>query len=73
VDQKLKDMLDYNIIEPSQSPWAAAVLLVPKKVAPGDPPDYRFAIDYRRLNAVTKKDAYPLPRIDDCLSALDGN
>src|SRR6218665_3619630 len=32
----------------------------------------RFCIDYRQLNAITKKDSYPLPRVDDCLDALAG-
>ena len=63
----VKEMLDAAVIEPAASPWSAAVVLVPKKDG-----KVRFAIDYRRLNAVTVADVYPLPRIDDTLSALRG-
>ena len=68
IDQHLDIMLKHQIISPSDSPWGAAVLMVPKKGG-----EFRFAIDYRRLNAVTTKDAYPLPRIDDALASLAGN
>ena len=61
----VKKMIESGIIEPSRSPWAAPVVLVPKKTG-----EVRFAIDYRKLNAVTKKEIYPLPRIDDTLDAL---
>ena len=63
----VQDMLDRNIIQPSVSPWAAPVVLVRKN----DGQD-RFCVDYRRLNQITKKDSYPLPRIDDTLDALSG-
>ena len=43
------------------------VLLVPKKDG-----QYRFCVDYHRLNSVTRKDIYPLPRIDDILDTLGG-
>ena len=47
---EVDDMLRQEIIEPSDSPWAAPVLLVKKKNE-----EYRFCIDYRKLNEVTKK------------------
>ena len=49
------------------SPWASPVVLVKKKDG-----SVRFCIDYRKLNSLTAKDAYPLPRIDDNLDALRG-
>lgn len=69
LEEKLDELQKYGVIEHSASPWGAAVLLVPKK----DPHDFRLVIDFRLLNKATKKDAYPLPRIDDCLSSLTGN
>jgi hypothetical protein len=58
-------MLDAGVILPSSSPWSSSPVLVPK-------PDgsVRFCIDYRPLNAVTSRDNYPLPRIDDTLDTL---
>ena len=65
VDQLVQEMLERNVIRPSQSPWASPIVLVKKKDG-----TLRFCVDYRRLNAVTKLDVFPLPRIDDTLDLL---
>ena len=62
------DMLERGAIQPSTSPWASPVVLVKKKDG-----KQRFCIDFRKLNQVTTRDVYPIPRIDDCLQALGGN
>lgn len=67
IERNIDEMLEYNIIEPSISPWASPIVLVKKKDN-----SYRFCVDYRRLNASTVKDAYPLPRIDESLEQLSG-
>ena len=60
-------MKDLDVIEPAEGPWASPVVLIPK-------PDgsVRFCVDYRRFNAVTTKDSYALPRVDDSLDTLGG-
>ncbi len=66
--EEVQKMLDRGVIGPCQSSWASPVVLVTKKDG-----TTRFCVDYRKLNDVTKKDAYPLPRIDDTLDALHGS
>jgi hypothetical protein len=56
VDEHINDMLKRNIIEPSMSPWSSSIVLVQKKSKDGSV-KYRFCVDYRALNAVTKPDA----------------
>ena len=68
VDQELDKMLEQGTVEPSESPWSAPICLVKKKDG-----TCRFCIDFRKLNAVTLRDAYPLPRIDDTLDSLSGS
>ena len=61
----IDNMLRAVVIEPSESPWASPVCLVKK-------PDgtYRFCVNYRRVNAVSKQDAFPIPDIRDALDSL---
>ena len=68
VETAMKEMQDAGVIRPSESPWASPIVLVKKKDG-----TTRFCIDFRRLNEVTVKDAYPLPRIEDNLDALVGS
>ena len=68
VQELLKDMENKKVIRPSKSPWASPIVLIKKKVG-----TLRFCIDYRKLNLVTQKDAYPLPHIEDTLQALSGS
>ena len=61
----VESLLENELIRPSTSPWASPVLLVRKKDGTS-----RMCVDYRRLNAVSVPDVFPLPRIDDSLDAL---
>ena len=67
IKQEIEKMKNADVIEPSSSPWASPVVLVKKKDG-----SVRFCVDYHKLNAVTEKDGYPLPRIDDNLASLQG-
>ena len=67
VEKLVEEMLEQGVITPSSSPWASPIVLVAKKDG-----TTRFCVDYRRLNAVTKLDVHPLPRIDDSLDLLTG-
>ena len=66
--EQLNHWLEQDVIEPSTSPWSFPLLAVPKKDG-----RTRWATDYRRLNATTMKDAFPLPHIEDNLARLSNS
>lgn len=68
VNKIIEEMKEQGVIEESKSPWVSPAVLVRKKDG-----TIRFCVDFRKLNDVTKKDSYPLPRIDDILDQLSGN
>ena len=65
--QQVEEMLKYQIIRESHSAYRASIVMVKKKSG-----ELRLCVDYRDLNAVTVKDRYPLPRIEDTLNLLHG-
>jgi hypothetical protein len=70
--EQIQNMLKKGVIRESNSPWAAPAILVPKKSLAGKP-KFRFCVDFRALNAVTKFDPYHLPRLDEAISSLYGS
>ena len=67
IQEFLAKYLEAGVIQPSQSPWSAPLVLTRKQNG-----SWRICTDYRLLNSITKKDAYPLPRIDDSYLQLQG-
>ncbi|EGD83143.1 hypothetical protein PTSG_12079 [Salpingoeca rosetta] len=67
IEETVQQFLKDGVIKPSFSPWASPVVLVKKKSG-----EWRFCVDYRKLNAVTVPDAFPMPRLDDTLDNMGG-
>ncbi|CAF1504501.1 unnamed protein product [Adineta ricciae] len=63
--EEIDKLLQQGIIQESKSPWSSPIVLVRKKDG-----SVRFCIDFRKLNNITTKDAFPLPRIDDIFDHL---
>ncbi|UYV69788.1 hypothetical protein LAZ67_7000732, partial [Cordylochernes scorpioides] len=68
IKEPIDEMLRDGIIRSSSSPWSFPVILVKKRDG-----KYRFCVDYRKLNDVTVKDVYPIPRVDEVLDTLQGS
>jgi len=68
IKEEIDRLLKSGLIQPSRSQWTSPVVVVEKKNG-----KKRLCIDYRKLNSITKKDNYPLPRIDDMLETLEGS
>lgn len=67
LNEEIDKMLEIGVIRPSKSPWSSPVVMVTKKDG-----SVRFCVDSRKLNSVTVRDSYPLPRIQDILDNLRG-
>ena len=64
-ENQIKEMLQNDIIGPSDALWQSPLVLVKKKSG-----EYRFAVDYRRVNSVTKQISQPLPRLESMFDAI---
>ena len=67
MEKMTRQIEEQEVIQPSKSLWASPIVLVAKKDG-----STHFCVDYRKLNAISKMDVYPLPRIDDSLDLLSG-
>jgi RNase H-like domain found in reverse transcriptase/Reverse transcriptase (RNA-dependent DNA polymerase) len=65
IEQEVERMLHLKVIQPSMSAWSSPVVLVPKTDG-----TIRFCADYRKLNELTVRDSFPLPRLDDTLDSI---
>ena len=65
VQKEIKELKEQGIIVPSVSEWAAPIVLVGKKDG-----SLRLCVGYRRLNSLSKANAYPMPRIEELLDGL---
>ena len=68
IRKQCDDMLNMGVVEPSASPWLSPVVLVRKKDG-----KLRFCVDFRKINALTVMDSWPMPRIDELLDDLGGS
>ncbi|KAL4082984.1 hypothetical protein QTP88_028314 [Uroleucon formosanum] len=68
--EQMEKLEQENIIQPSESPWNAPLVVVPKKPDANGKPQFRVCVDFRRLNQLTIGDAFPIPRIDEILDQL---
>ena len=68
IKEQIDTLLQQEVIEPAQSPWASNVVIVQKKDG-----KFRMCIDYRSVNDVTRKDSYCTARVDTALDALSGS
>lgn len=68
VRRMVGEMLDCGIVKESSSPYASPIVIVKKKSG-----EKRLCVDYRALNNRTKRDHYPLPRVEDLLDELSGH
>ena len=64
-NEEVRMLMEMGLIEPSYSPWACGIVMAKKK---GN--QLRMCCDFRNLNAQTVKDAFPLPRIDECFAKI---
>ena len=72
IKAQIEDMLRKGVIRESNSPWSAPAILVPKRSPDGNL-KFRFCVDFRALNSVTKFDPYPLPVFEETVSSLFGS
>ncbi|KAL6440856.1 hypothetical protein ACFW04_003346 [Cataglyphis niger] len=70
IDKQIKELLDNDVIKPSESPYNSPLWIVPKKADSKGNKRWRMVIDYRALNEKTIGDAYPLPNITEILDQL---
>ena len=70
IKKQIKELLEKDVIQQSFSPWSSPVWVVPKKMDASNEKKFRMVIDYRKLNARTIDDKFPIPNITEVLDKL---
>ncbi|RWS00536.1 Retrovirus-related Pol polyprotein from transposon 17.6-like protein, partial [Dinothrombium tinctorium] len=68
IERQIQDLIEIGVVRPTKSPWSCPVVLVKKKDG-----SMRMCVDLRKVNSLVKADVYPLPNINDALTALQGS
>lgn len=70
VDKQVKELLEQGIIRPSNSPYSSPIWVVAKKMDASGQQKWRLVVDYRKINAITVPDKFPIPNIDDIIDKM---